>query len=84
MAEGFLPRDAVLKVLGANGVIIEQRAGGETVLAKGSVITVQVLPELLRRRLIAHLAGKFGIDTYRFYRQEDRPTLSVVKKGTKA
>jgi len=64
--DGALPRKHVLAVLKEHGVVVTQ-IKGRYILSLPNFSEIQYLGEILPRRLVHHLARRFGIDPFLFY-----------------
>ena len=69
---GSVKKADVLKVLRANGVVVASDRQN-TLLSKGEVVEVQLLPEWVHRRMIHRFARIFEIEIHLFYHPELLP-----------
>jgi hypothetical protein len=72
--EGAVGRETVIKVLIAHGVSVAIQEGGRDGMvvlakdtAKGTVVEVMRIPQVVRKTLLRHLERRFEIPLTRFY-----------------
>ena len=81
MDEGAVPRETVLLVLKANGVLISESIEGgkhKTTMSTDTRAEVQFFPEMVPRRIVLHLANKFKVPRHYFWHPDMMPEQHQV------
>lgn len=69
--EGLVPREIVKDVLKACDINVTQAEDGVGfVIIRSTIVGVYKLPEQVPRKLISHLANKYGVNIEYFYHPE--------------
>ena len=82
MGEG-VPRDRVIEILGACGVLVAQRDDGAFALSvDGKVPEIKRFPDVLQRKLLGYLAQKFDIPVHLFWQPPVQAHEWMAAKAT--
>lgn len=69
--DGTVLRECVITVLRAHGVSVTHKANGTFVIAKDARVEQQEFPERLARNMIHRLSRLYGIETHKFYQEQN-------------
>ena len=81
MDDGAVPREIVLLVLKANGVLISESVENgrhKTTMSKDAKAEVQFYPVMIPRRIVLHLANKFKVPRHYFWHPDMMPEPKQV------